>query len=98
MPAESDGTKGAGRGAVDWPSERLTTGDGLIALAYTLPYVGYLYWRPESEAAHWITMGAARRNPDHSVPDVSRCNLLACVVLHSLINVAPAMTMIHFGR
>jgi membrane protease YdiL (CAAX protease family) len=28
---------------------------------------------------------------------VSRGNLLACVVLHSLINAAPAMTMIHFG-
>jgi membrane protease YdiL (CAAX protease family) len=27
---------------------------------------------------------------------VSRGNLLACVVLHSLINAAPAMTMIHF--
>lgn len=28
---------------------------------------------------------------------VSGGNLLACVVLHSLINAAPAMTMIHFG-
>jgi len=28
---------------------------------------------------------------------VSRGNLLACVLLHSMINAAPAMTMIHFG-
>jgi membrane protease YdiL (CAAX protease family) len=28
---------------------------------------------------------------------ISRGNLLACVLLHSLINAAPAMTMIHFG-
>lgn len=28
---------------------------------------------------------------------VSRGNLLACVLLHSMINAAPAMSMIHFG-
>jgi membrane protease YdiL (CAAX protease family) len=56
MPVEADAAKVVATRAVDRPSDRVTSRDGWIALAYTLLYVGYLFWRQESEAAHWITM------------------------------------------
>lgn len=38
------------------PSERLVARDGWIALAYFSVYLGYLFWRQETELAHWLTM------------------------------------------
>ena len=38
------------------PSEQLSPRDGWIALAWFGLYLGYLFWNPESELAHWITM------------------------------------------
>ncbi|HZD03969.1 MAG TPA: type II CAAX endopeptidase family protein [Longimicrobiales bacterium] len=69
---------------------------------YHLPYA-YLNPRWPSHGDWGAAWGAALGN---GVPGglvlgalyvVSGGNLLACVVLHSLVNAAPAMTLIHFG-
>jgi membrane protease YdiL (CAAX protease family) len=38
------------------PSDSLSQREGWIALAYFSAYIGYLFWRQETELAHWATM------------------------------------------
>jgi membrane protease YdiL (CAAX protease family) len=38
------------------PSDGLARRDGWIAIAYFALYLSYLFWRQESEFAHWVTM------------------------------------------
>lgn len=38
------------------PSDALSPRDGWIALGYFSVYAGYLFWRQETEFAHWVTM------------------------------------------
>lgn len=38
------------------PSDAVRRRDGVIAILYFALYVSYLFWRQESEFAHWVTM------------------------------------------
>jgi len=77
----------------------------VTALLFGVYHLPYAYFNPSwpSHGDWGAAWGAALGN---GVPGglllgalyvVSRGNLLACIVLHSLINAAPAMTLIHFG-
>jgi len=78
---------------------------GVTASLFGLYHLPYAYLNPRWPSyGDWgAAWGAALGN---GIPGglvlgglyvVSRGNLLACVLLHSMINAAPAMTMIHFG-
>ncbi len=41
------------------PSERVEAKGGWVALGYFAVYMAYLFWRPENEAMHWVTLVAA---------------------------------------
>ncbi len=75
------------------------------ALLFGVYHLPYAYFNPQwpSHGDWGAAWGAALGN---GVPGglilgalyvVSRGNVLACIVLHSLINAAPAMTMLHLG-
>ncbi|MDH5759056.1 MAG: CPBP family intramembrane metalloprotease [Gemmatimonadota bacterium] len=38
------------------PSDSLSSRDGWLALGYFAAYLAYLFWRQESEWAHWVTL------------------------------------------
>lgn len=77
----------------------------LVALLFGLYHLPYAYLSPGwSSAGDWgaaWTAALAEGVPGGLILGAlyvgSRGNLFACVVLHSLINAAPVMTMIRFG-
>ena len=58
--------------------------EALLVLVYFALYLGYMFIRPENEWLHLLYVRTEN-------------NLLSCVVLHSFINVLPAMTLIKFS-
>ncbi len=77
----------------------------ITAILFGLYHLPYAYLNPQWPSyGEWgAAWGAALGN---GIPGglilgglyvISRGNLLACVLLHSLINAAPAMTMIRFA-
>lgn len=78
---------------------------GLASLLFALYHLPYAYLNPMwSSAGNWgLAWRAAFAN---GIPGglvlgalytLSGRNLVPCVVLHSMINAAPAMTLLHFG-
>jgi len=97
------------RGFLQARLERLTgsTALGLVlaSLCFGLYHLPYAYLNPNwPSAGHWgAAWGAAM---GQGVPGglilggvyvASRRNVLACAVVHALINTLPALTMVHFG-
>ena len=82
------------------PTAAIGFREGWAAAIYFCMYLAYLFVSYESELLHWLTLVALplalvfllRRGEARRLS-----NVLACAVLHSLINALPAMTMIKFS-